>query len=363
MSNRHDSQHPGPDDVRLRRLLSDVVSDVEPGDRLEQIRSSVRSDQKVVPMSRTRPWLYATTGVVATAAVIGVIAYATGAVPGGNNSDSPGVANQGTTSPGPVHPSTPTSDATTAPPVTPTAGTQAYAVYYVGDDPSGKPVLFREFHRGVTATPADVQALQDLESLPLDPDYRTPWHAGDLVSATLNSGAGVIDVAIGSSAVHDRPNGMSPAYAQAAIQQVIYTVQAAFHQRLPVQFTLNGNSIDQVLGVPTSEPLAQGKVLDTLSLMSISDPNQEARVSGSLTVTGVNNGFEASLSVYLEGGGKKYDVTPGMATGWGPGRLYPWSVTLDLTSVPPGQYTLVAQNDDPSGQGRAATDTRVIEVK
>jgi hypothetical protein len=363
MSNHHDSQHPGPDDGGLRRLLSDAVSDVEPGDRLEQIRTSVRSDQKVVPMSSTRPWLYAATGVVATAAVIGVIAYATGAVPGGDSSDSPGVANHGTTSPSPTDPGTPSSDVTSAPPVTPTAGTQAYAVYYVGDNPAGKPVLFREFHRGATSTPTDAQALQDLQSLPLDPDYRTPWHAGDLTSAALDSGAGVIDVALGTSSVHDRPTGMSPAYAQAAIQQVIYTVQAAFQKRLPVQFTLNGNPIDQVLGVPTSEPLAQGKVLDTLSLMSISDPNQEAKVSGQLTVTGVNNGFEASVLVYLEAGGKKYDVTPGMATGWGPGRLYPWTVTLDLTKVQPGQYTLVAQNDDPSGQGHPETDTRVIEVK
>jgi hypothetical protein len=363
MSNHHDSQHPGPDDGRFRRLLSDAVSDVEPGDRLEQIRTSVRSDQKVVPMSRNRPWLYAATGVVATAAVIGVIAYATGAVPGGDDSDSPSVANHGTTSPSPVDPSTPSSDATTAPPATPSAGTQAYAVYYVGDDPSGKPVLFREFHRGATSTPTDAQALQDLESLPLDPDYRTPWHAGDLASATLDSGAGVIDVALGSSAVHDRPSNMSAAYAQAAIQQVIYTVQAAFQKRLPVQFTLNGNPIDQVLGVPTSEPLAQGKVLRTLSLMSISDPNQEAKVAGSLTVTGVNNGFEASVLVYLEAGGKTYDVTPGMSAGWTGDKLYPWTVTFDLTNVQPGQYALVAQNDDPSGQGRAATDTRVIEVK
>jgi len=41
-------------DDRLRRLLSDAVSDVEPNDRLDEIRASVRSDQKVVHVTRSR---------------------------------------------------------------------------------------------------------------------------------------------------------------------------------------------------------------------------------------------------------------------------------------------------------------------
>ena len=43
---------------RLRRLLSDAVSDIEPRDRLAEIRASVHPDPQVVPMSRPRPWLY-----------------------------------------------------------------------------------------------------------------------------------------------------------------------------------------------------------------------------------------------------------------------------------------------------------------
>ena len=49
-----------------------------------------------------------------------------------------------------------------------------------------------------------------------------------------------------------------------------------------------------------------GKVLDTLSLVSISDPNQGQVVSGSLKVTGVNNGFEGTVVVYLERNGKHH---------------------------------------------------------
>jgi Immunoglobulin-like domain of bacterial spore germination len=351
-------------DDELRRLFSDAVSDVEPDDRLDQIRASVHPDPQVVPMSRTRSWRYAAVGVAATVAVIGGVAWATGGLPGGNQADDgipvdPGPSSRHTASTPTTSvssPTTPTSG-TTAP-----AGTRAYAVYYVGDNPAGKPVLFREFHSGPTTTETASLAVADLGAPPLDPDYRTPWHAGDLASATLDSGSGVIDVALGSASVHDRPAGMSSAYARASIQQVIYTAQAAFQQRLPVQFTFHGNPIDQVLGVPTSEPLSQGKVLKTLSLVNISNPNEGAQVSGKLVVTGVNNSFEGTSVIYLERNGQKYLMKPTIG-GMGGKKLYPWTVTLDLGKVAPGQYTLVAQNDDPSGQGHPETDTRTIIVK
>jgi hypothetical protein len=353
------------DDDQLRRLLSDAVSDVEPHDRLPQIRDSVRSDPKVVPMSRPRSWI-AVVGVAAAVAVIGGVAFAAGALQGNNADDQTPIGTGPTTNhttapvtpPTSSAPSTPSSSGTTGP-----AGTQAYAAYYVGDDPAGKPVLFREFHSGAAASDTAGLAVADLGSVPLDPDYRTPWHPGDITGATMRSD--VIDVALGSSSVHDRPAGMSAADARAAIQQVIYTVQGAFQKRLPVQFTLNGNPIDQVFGEPTSEPLSQGSVLQVCSRMSISNPNEGEQVSGRLTVTGVNNSFEATVVVYLlrDGSDKHLLVTPGMASGYQAGKLFPWTVPLNLSKVPPGQYTLVAANDDPSGQGHTETDTRTIVVK
>jgi hypothetical protein len=224
-------------------------------------------------------------------------------------------------------------------------------------------VLFREFHSGAAATSNADLAVADLATLPLDPDYRTPWHPGDLTSITLDSGADVIDVALGTASLHDRPAGMSAAYARAAIQQVIYTAQAAFGKRLGVQFTWHGNPVDQVIGEPTSEPLSQGKVLQVCSLMSISNPNEGAQVSGMLTVTGVNNGFEATVNVYLERNGKRFLMTPTMASGAYEDKLFPWKATLDLSKVQPGEYTLVATNDDPTGRNRPSTDTRTIIVK
>ncbi len=94
-------------DDELRRLLSDAVSDIEPDDRLDQIRASVHADPQVVPMSRTRPWRYAAVGVAATVAVIGGVAWAAGDLPGRHQADDgtpvgPGPSSRHTTPDTPV---------------------------------------------------------------------------------------------------------------------------------------------------------------------------------------------------------------------------------------------------------------------
>jgi hypothetical protein len=158
---------------------------------------------------------------------------------------------------------------------------------------------------------------------------------------------------------------MSPAYARAAVQQVVYTVQAAVGKRLPVQFLIGGVPAATVLGLPATEPIRQGKVLQTLSQMSISDPNEGETVSGTLRVRGVNNGYEGTVAVHLERGGTSY-LEQATIGGWGTDKLFAWETTLDVSGLEPGTYTLVASNDDPSGGQEGfgpATDTRTIVVK
>src|SRR5262245_14632465 len=91
------------DDNGMRQLLSDAVADVDPSDRLAEIRASVRPDPKVVPMSHHgRSWRYAMAGIVATAAVIGVVAYLTSVA--GDDPTELGPASEGDS--GPTHPTT-----------------------------------------------------------------------------------------------------------------------------------------------------------------------------------------------------------------------------------------------------------------
>ena len=55
-----------------------------------------------------------------------------------------------------------------------------------------------------------------------------------------------------------------------------------------------------------------------------------------------------------------------MAQGWGPDKLFPWELTVDVSTLAPGTYTFVAMNDDPTGGAEGhgpATDSRTIVVQ
>jgi hypothetical protein len=354
------------DDDTLRRLLSDAASEIEPRDRLHEIRASVHPDPQVVPMSRPRPWLYALSGAVASAAVIGVIAFTSHALSG---PDGTNVGASGGTS---HHTSTPVTTATAtdsnALPTPsqsssgPTAAPQWHlaALYYVGDGPRGA-VLFREFSPAPPGTKPLDAAVQGLMTDPVDGDYRTSWAAGSLTGARLHHG--VIEVNVGPEATSLRPAALSPREANETIQQAIYTLQAAVQSRAKVQFLRNGTPAARVFGVDTSQPLGQGRALTTLSLVNISDPVDGAVVSrGKLVVNGVNNSFEGNVVLRVMQGQQVVRQKAGIG-GFGPDKLYPWRIPLDTTTLAPGDYTLVATTDDPSGQGRTYTDTKVIHLK
>ena len=338
-------------DERLRRLLSDAVSDIEPEDRLEELRTAVRPGSRALRLHR--PWYGA--GIVA--AVIVVVAYVTSVA--GNDPDSAGPATQG----GSGMPSaTATATDTSAP--SPPDGTDgsrssAVAAYYLGSGPRGT-VLYREFSVAPSSGTPLEHALAALMREPADPDYRTAWRAGWLHAAS--TGNGVIQVDLGD-APELRPPSMTGRDASESVQQVVYTVQAAVKRRDPVVFTRNGKPVATVLGVPTSLPVAQGPPLDVLSRMSITVPAEgQVLPRGRLVVTGVNNSFEATVVVELKRAGRIYIDKPGMATGYMAEHLFPWRMVVKTSGLPPGRYTLVASNDDPSG-GTPETDTRVIELE
>jgi hypothetical protein len=271
----------------------------------------------------------------------------------------------------PTGPTAPSSSAPTA-----VSGTKAYAVYYVGDGGSG-PVLYREFHAGPALPATDpagggsdllTVALRDaMQTTPLDPDYRSPWQGRATLGSAVFSSTGDSDtlrVDVSGKALAKLPAGMTAPEARAAVQQLVYTAQGAAGNRTPVTFTVNGKTASTLLGVDVSNGVAAGKVLTTLSTMSISNPNEGAQVSGdTLKVSGANNGFEGTVDLRLMQGRKVVAEQPGIG-GFMGNRLYPWTITLNVSKVPAGTYQLVARNDDPSGGegGEAAMDTRTVVI-
>ena len=144
-------------------------------------------------------------------------------------------------------------------------------VYYAGDSGRGT-VLFREFQPGIGGDPVAQAAYAAVAGPPLDPDYRTLWPAG--TEATASYDGDVITVDLTGADLHDRPAGMSEEDAGLAIQQVVYSVQGAAQQRAGVQFLLDGQRTDQVLGEPASEPLTNAPLSATVTLMNITQPEE-----------------------------------------------------------------------------------------
>jgi hypothetical protein len=324
----------------LTTLLHEAVEHVEPTDRLAELRARTRRK------SHAR-W-YAVGGVsLATAAAVAAIAVL-------GNQGSPKADDNGpVTSPSP--------DASA------TAAESAYPVYYLGETPAG-PRLYREFQQAPGFMWTEI-AIQLLSRTPDDPDYRTPWPTGAFETAkVVGSGdSRLIEVTLADGSLHDRPEGMSKTEAGLAVEQVIYTLQAVAHERLPVQFRLNGNPIDQVLGVPTSEPLANAPQLDVLALVSVSNPAEGRDVEGSFSADGVASSFEGTVPWELQNAAGDV-VLEGFAQaeGW-MDKLYPWQTgPIDVSGLPAGQYTFVAMTDDPSGGaegGGPTVDTRTITIR
>ncbi|HEX4687765.1 MAG TPA: Gmad2 immunoglobulin-like domain-containing protein [Nocardioides sp.] len=342
-------------DDELHRLLTDAVSDIEPEDRIDELRASLRPAPRPVAALHTRPW-YAAAAIVA--AVIGVVAYVA-SVAGDRPSGLDPASDGGSTQP------TQIATDTAAPSPSTRSSQDQLTVYYLGHGPRGD-VLFQEQIR-VAGNPFEtaVAALMT----PSDPDYHTAWPVGSVISADFEHG--VVRAKLGSIRAHRRA-GMSARTANESIQQAVYTLVAASgHPEAKVQFLRNGKPAPSVLGVRTNHPLAPGRAGDVLSPINITSPSEGQDIGhGWFAVTGTNNGSDGTVVIQLVSTSPSGDTTvltdSGTASGSGdPSRLYPWRVALDTSDVAPGTYVLTASNLDPSGGtdgSGPAIDTRTVVI-
>ncbi len=340
-------------DERIRDLLHEVADGVEPGDRLDAIRAATGRGRRTA-----RGWWAAGGVALVAASVVTAFALTTGGAPQPKEPD-------------PAEPS-PTAPTSSAPPTATDPGSTTVAVYYVGDTPDG-PRLYREFRRvqgnalGAAVAAAVGQDPDGRLLAPLDPDYRSPWPAMTSAGASVDAQQDLITVQLGGDvegSLHDR-GGLSEDEAALAVEQLVRTAQGAVGRRLPVRFLLFGDPTDQVLGVPASEPLTVGSDLAVLAHVSISDPSEGTEVDNDepFTVTGVGNSFEGNIVTRIQRWEGTYvvDQKPAIA-GTYEDKLFPFEVTFDLTGVPPGDYVVISQTDDPTGEGRFHTDSRRITI-
>lgn len=239
-------------------------------------------------------------------------------------------------------------------------GSQALPVYFVGDAPDG-PRLFREFQAGDGSDPlAQVAAIVDGGSA-TDPDYRTLW-PGDAVAGAEAAGDALV-VRLEADAFTEAPDGMTRREARLALQQMVYSLQGAAQERLPVRFVRESGEA-RLFGLDVSRPVRQRNALRVLNHMSITSPTEGATVpAGSLEVTGAANSFEASGPCQLLRDGEVVETVPFVAEAWMDTRLFPFTATFDR--VEPGAYLLSCSTDDPTGGTEgigAMTDTKAVTV-
>ena len=366
-------RHPDPDaERRVRAALHDTVDDLEPVSGLAAIRSRLQEDAMPSPRPRLpRAALIALGGAAAVAVVTtGVVLVTQGS---DRSSTEPPPATSSSLTPSPSSTSSSSSSpspsaSVSSPPVSPGTRTAALPVYYVGDGPTG-PVLYREFHNAVVEPGGELKAAlqQAVSTPPVDPDYRVPWPAGttvdDAVARASDQQVGIDLSGPTAGSLHDRPAGMSRAEAEMAVQQLVYTAQAAVQGRVPVELLLDGHTTDQVLGVPTSEPLANADEMSTTSTVWITSPQDSATVdAGDVTVTGRGAFFEATVAWQLLRDGTVVDHGAGMAKQCC--TLSPYTFTI--SGVEPGDYVVRVYDEDMSGgeSGRPEPqDTKRITVR
>ncbi len=149
-----------------------------------------------------------------------------------------------------------------------------------------------------------------------------------------------------------------------AVEQLIYTAQAATQTRAPVQFYLarqgsEQNRTDAILGVPVSEPLAQGDPADVLAQVWVIEPGEGAKVISPFEVSGLAAAFEANVQWELRQGDRV--VKRGFTTAEECCTMAPYSFEV---KAPPGDYTIVVHDTDESGgEGFAPwQDTKRVHV-
>lgn len=333
-----------------KELLNEVADGVDPGDRLDAIRRATSGGRR-----RRLRWAAAGGAGLIAASVATALALTTGAASQRGDRDPAAPAPRSSTTPTATDP-----------------GSTAVAVYYVGDTPDG-PRLFREVRQltGDPLTGAVAAAVgRDVNgspSDPLDPDYRVPWPASTTASASLDDEREVIEIQLGGDpegSLRDRGR-LSAVKASLAIEQLVRTAQGAVGERLPVRFLLHGEPTDQVLGVPTSEPLTAGSDLAVLAHVFLTNPSEGQQVDNDepFVVKGSGNSFEGNVVTRIQRSEGTFvvDRKPALA-GTFKDHLFPFVVTFDLTDVALGDYVVISRTDGPAGEDQPHEDDRRITI-
>lgn len=316
------------EDAQLRALFSDAVADVDPHDRLGEIRR--RTSQRP-RRSRRRPLLVVLGAGTATAAVVAVTALAADFR---DDRDAP-AASGPTDYPG--------------------------AVYFVSETSVG-PRLFREFQPLPATDDIAVRTLDALQQMevdagPVDNDYDTGWPDGSFTAVSVDQTS--ITVQVGAVAL-TAPADVPADTAALGVQQAVHTADAAVGQPLPVTFEHAGAPVTELLGTKVEQPALRNTRVE--APVNINDPVEGLEVGDVLAVRGQVTPVSAERADTVAW--EVHDATGAtQMAGTTPVTEFAWQMTLEVGNLARGRYTLVVWPDVDDEAVARAIDTRSFVLR
>jgi hypothetical protein len=362
MSDRTDFLHPDYEpgefdqvERHLRQALARDVQQVHPSHRLDTILHEAHEAGPVTATGGSGPrrWMMPLAAAAAVAAIIGGVWWS-------GQDDRGGVTPP--VSPGPsVVPTQTSTDLPTTAPTSPaltatgsatggpvTTRLVSLPVYFVGPIGDDKPTykLFREFVRGelpTDATPAEKAKAALVLAINAQPysntdGYLQPWSGQTIGNVTVKDGLITVDLANAGSqdAVVGEENK------RLAVQELVWTAQAAIQQTLPVRFEVAGGGTKLFGSISTDQTFTRpGKdeLWKDVAPIWITSPVREQVLPAAkpVVVQGLAIVFEATVNWELQRGSTQVATGHAMASIGAPMQ---GQYSIGLGKLSAGTYTI-----------------------
>jgi hypothetical protein len=385
MSDRTDFLHPdyepGEFDQVERHLRQSLARDaqlVHPSHRLDTILHEAHEAGPVTATGGSGPrrWVMPLAAAAAVAAIIGGVWWS-------GQDDRGGVTPPVSPGPSVVPTQTATDLPTTAPTSPPSAATSSATggpvttqqvslpVYFVGPIGDDKPTykLFREFIRSELpsdASPAERAKAALVLAINAQPysntdGYLQPWSEQTIGNVTVKDGLITVDLADAGSpdaAVGEENKRL-------AVQELVWTAQAAIQQTLPVKFAVAGGSTELFGSISTDQTFTRpGKdeLWKDVAPIWVTSPSRDQVLPAAkpVVVQGLAIVFEATVNWELERGSTQ--VATGHATA-STGAPMQGQYSIALGKLSAGTYTITVRELSPKDGSVSAEKSVSFSVK
>ncbi|SDP12080.1 Sporulation and spore germination [Pedococcus dokdonensis] len=351
MSDRTDFLHPdyepGEFDVverRLRQALARDAEQVRPSARLDTIlhKAHELGPESATGGAATRRWLMPLAAAAAVAAIIGGVWWS-------GQEDGPTVTPPQTNGPSQTAPTTPPATTPTDGPTTSSPGdteTVSLPVYFVGPIGDATPTyrLFREFVRtpvpvGATAAERVKAALvlaTNAQPYSNTDGYLQPWSGQTIGAVTVTQQA--IEVQLSTPGAE----GFDAETQRLAVQELVWTAQAAAQRTLPVRFELADGSTTLFGSISTDQDFTRppsDRLYEDIAPIWVTAPGRDQVLSASkpVVVKGLAIVFEAHVNWQLKRGATQ--VATGFETA-SIGAPEQGTYSIALGKLAPGDYSI-----------------------